>query len=50
MVHLEIDKIIPEFIDSDSLFGEELRSMKFGKPISEELMVEIAIKRTQFKD
>lgn len=48
---MKIEDIIPEFIDSNCELGQRLRDqVKGGQPISEELMVEIIVKRIQFSD
>ena len=50
-VHLKIEEIIPEFIEANCELGQSLRDeIKGGQPISEDLMVEIIMKRVQFSD
>jgi adenylate kinase family enzyme len=51
MVHLKIEDIIPEFIDANCELGQQLRDqIRGGQPISEDLMVELIIKRVQYGD
>lgn len=51
MVHLKVEEIIPQFIDSNSTLGQDLRDqIKRGQMASEDLLVRIIVKRTQFAD
>lgn len=51
MVHLRCEEIIPEFINSNCDLGQQLRDqIKCGQRVSEELMVELICKRSQYSD
>ena len=51
MVHLKLEDIIPEFIESECDLGEKLREcIKSGEEVSEELLVEMISKRVQYSD
>lgn len=51
MIHLKLEEIIPEFIESDCWLGQQLREqIKGGKTVAEDLLVEVVVKRIQFSD
>lgn len=51
LVHLKVEEIIPEFIESNCLLGQQLREeIKGGQKVSESLMVELIVKRVQYAD
>lgn len=51
MIHLRVEDIIPLFVESDCQLGKQLRDqIKGGKRVSEDLMVEMVVKRVQFSD
>lgn len=51
MVHLKVEDIVPEFIESECDMGERLREgIKRGEEVSEELLVEMISKRVQYSD
>ena len=51
MVHLKVEEIIPEFIESNCDLGQQLRDqIKCGQRVSEELIVHLISKRVQYSD